>query len=104
MIDVSYQSIQQGMVKILSEELRSRLENLPKDVGMEESVIKVGFMTYSTHLHFYNVKGDLPQPQMMVVTDVEDAFVPLQDGFLVKYNEAKDVINRYFYESMCSTC
>lgn len=95
MIDVSYQSIQQGMVKILSEELRSRLENLPKDVGMEESVIKVGFMTYSTQLHFYNVKGNLPQPQMMVVTDVEDAFVPLQDGFLVNYNEAKDVINSF---------
>lgn len=94
MIDVSYQSVQQGMVKILVEELRTLLDELPKDVGLDESLIKVGFVTYSTHLHFYNVKENLAQPQMMIMSDVKDAFVPLLDGFLVNYKEAKGVVER----------
>ena len=51
-------------------------------------------MTYNTNLHFYNVKENLAQPQMMVMSDIEDAFVPLQDGFLVDINEAKAVVDR----------
>lgn len=97
MIDVSYQSVQQGMVKILVEELRTLLYELPKDVGLDESLIKVGFVTYSTHLHFYNVKENLAQPQMMIMSDVKDAFVPLLDGFLVNYKEAKGVVERLVF-------
>jgi len=92
MIDVSYQSVQQGMVKILCDELQTLLDDLPKDVGMDESLIKVGFVTYSSQLHFYNVKENLAQPQMMVMSDVDEAFVPLLDGFLVNYKESKGVI------------
>lgn len=94
MIDVSYQSIQQGMVGLLTRELHRLLEELPKDVGMSESLIKVGFVTYNTQLHFYNVKANLAQPQMLVVADLEDGFVPLLDGFLVNYSEAKTVVDR----------
>ena len=95
MIDVSYQSIQQGMVRLLASEFSRLLDELPRDVGMSESVIKIGFVTYNTQLHFYNVKANLAQPQMLVVTDLEDGFVPLLDGFLVNYNEAKTVVDRY---------
>lgn len=56
MIDVSYQSMQSGMVKKLTRELHTILDDLPKEAGMEESLIKVGFVTYSNNLHFYNVK------------------------------------------------
>ena len=82
------------MVKILAEELHELLDHLPKDVGMDESVMKVGFVTYNTQLHFYNVKENLAQPQMMVVSDLDDAFVPLLDGFIVNYKESKAVIDR----------
>lgn len=61
---------------------------------MEESEIRVGFVTYSNVLHFYNVRANLVQPQMMVVGDVEDVFVPMVDGFLVKLSEADTVIQR----------
>ena len=61
---------------------------------MEESEIRVGFVTYADVIHFYNVKGNLVQPQMMVVGDVNDVFVPMVDGFLVKLSEADSVIQR----------
>ncbi|XP_031561696.1 protein transport protein Sec24C-like isoform X2 [Actinia tenebrosa] len=93
MIDVSYQSIQCGMVRLLMKEIGELLDHLPKEYNDEQSRIKVGFVTYSNHLHFYNIKENLAQPQMMVVSDVEDVFVPLLDGFLVNVEEARSVID-----------
>lgn len=61
---------------------------------MEESAIRVGFVTYNKVLHFYNVKSSLAQPQMMVVSDVADMFVPLLDGLLVNVNDSRTVIAR----------
>lgn len=63
-----------------------------------ESNIRVGFVTYNKVLHFYNVKASLAQPQMMVVSDVADMFVPLLDGFLVNVQESRVVIERYVFE------
>lgn len=60
-----------------------------------ESVVRVGFVTYNKVLHFYNVKSSLAQPQMLVVSDVSDMFVPLLDGFLVNVNESRQVIERW---------
>lgn len=60
----------------------------------ETSAIRVGFITYNKVLHFFNVKSNLAQPQMMVVTDVGEVFVPLLDGFLVNYQESQSVIHK----------
>ncbi|XP_047618410.1 protein transport protein Sec24C isoform X1 [Phacochoerus africanus] len=92
MIDVSYNAIRSGLVRLLCEELKSLLDFLPREGGAEESAIRVGFVTYNKVLHFYNVKSSLAQPQMMVVSDVGDMFVPLLDGFLVNVNESRAVI------------
>ncbi|XP_061490573.1 protein transport protein Sec24C isoform X2 [Rhineura floridana] len=91
MIDVSYNAIRSGLVRLICEELKTLLDYLPREGSMEESAIRVGFVTYNKVLHFYNVKSSLAQPQMMVVSDVVDMFVPLLDGFLVNVNESRTV-------------
>jgi protein transport protein SEC24 len=58
------------------------------------SPIKVGFVTYDRVIQFYNVKGSMGQPQMLVMTDMEDVFVPMVDGFLVSLPEARTVLER----------
>lgn len=63
-----------------------------------DSSVRVGFVTYNKVLHFYNVKASLAQPQMLVVSDVSDMFVPLLDGFLVNVNESRLVIERWVKE------
>ncbi|XP_070785758.1 protein transport protein Sec24D isoform X3 [Enoplosus armatus] len=93
MIDVSYNNIKSGLVKLICDELKTLLENLPREDGMESSAIKVGFVTYNKILHFYNVKSALAQPQMMVVSDTAEMFVPLLDGFLVNYQDSRAVIS-----------
>ncbi|KAK5875936.1 hypothetical protein CesoFtcFv8_026960 [Champsocephalus esox] len=92
MIDVSYNNVKSGLVKLICDELKTLLDNLPCEDGSESSAIKVGFVTYNKVLHFYNVKSALAQPQMMVVSDTAEMFVPLLDGFLVNYQDSRAVI------------
>ncbi|KAJ1143311.1 hypothetical protein NDU88_009621 [Pleurodeles waltl] len=92
MIDVSYNAVKSGLVSLICEELKTLLDYLPMEGSMEESIIRVGFVTYNKVLHFYNVKSSLAQPQMMVVSDVSDMFLPLLDGFLVNSKESRAVI------------
>ncbi|XP_077998955.1 protein transport protein Sec24C-like [Glandiceps talaboti] len=93
MIDVTYNSVKNGMVPLLCKQLHSLLDRLPKESGQDESSVRVGFVTYNNTLHFYNINGALAQPQMLVVSDVNDVFMPLLDGFLVKLSEARPVID-----------
>ena len=37
---------------------------------------------------------------MMVVSDIEDVFVPLVDGFLVSPQEARGVVDRYVWTGL----
>ncbi|XP_041124153.1 protein transport protein Sec24C-like isoform X3 [Polyodon spathula] len=93
LIDVSYNAVKSGLVDLICAELKTLLDYLPRESSEEDSCIRVGFVTYNKVLHFYNVKSSLAQPQMMVVSDVADMFVPLLDGFLVDVNESRAVIN-----------
>ncbi|KAL4239532.1 Protein transport protein Sec24C [Mactra antiquata] len=94
MIDVSYKAVKCGLVNLICERLKKDiLLNLPKEIGAEKSEIRVAFVTYGKEIHFYNVKGALAQPQMLVVSDVDDVFVPLLDGFFVTLEESESVID-----------
>ncbi|XP_018418437.1 PREDICTED: protein transport protein Sec24D isoform X2 [Nanorana parkeri] len=93
MIDVSYSNIKSGVVRLICEELKTLLDHLPREENAESSAIRVGFVTYDKVLHFYNVNSSLAQPQMMVVTDTAEVFLPLLDGFLVNFNESRSVIH-----------
>ncbi|XP_055031587.2 protein transport protein Sec24C isoform X3 [Misgurnus anguillicaudatus] len=92
LIDVSYNAVKSGMVGMVCQELKTLLDYLPRENPEVESNIRVGFVTYNKVLHFYNVKASLAQPQMMVVSDVADTFLPLLDGFLVNVSESRVVI------------
>ena len=43
-------------------------------------------------LHFYNLKAGLAQPQMLVVTEIDEPFVPLPDDLLVNLAESRGVV------------
>ncbi|KAA3672589.1 protein transport protein SEC24 [Paragonimus westermani] len=113
LLDVSQASIRSGLVQLFCSQFVERiLPNLPKDeTGPEgaQSPLKVGFITYDHQLHFYSlirdssvstgndnivVNGksgtnfhvqplDYAKPQMHIVADVEDVFVPALEGFLI---------------------
>ncbi|KAK7913407.1 hypothetical protein WMY93_013618 [Mugilogobius chulae] len=92
LIDVSYNAVKSGLVSMVCQELKTLLDYLPRENPEVDSAVRVGFVTYNKVMHFYNVKASLAQPQMLVVSDVSDMFVPLLDGFLVNVSESRQVI------------
>ncbi|EFO19073.1 Sec23/Sec24 trunk domain-containing protein [Loa loa] len=98
MLDVSYSAVQCGLVSIFCRNIRNLLDDLPKEVGQVKSSLRIGFATYDQTIHFYNLKSHIGQPEMLVVGDVDDVFVPLVDGFLVTLEEADVVLNSLLHE------
>ena len=96
MIDVSVNSIRSGLLHVLCPYIKNViLNNLPVDklnANAAQSEVRVGFITYDKELHFYNLKSGLAAPQMMIVSDLEEVFVPILDGFLVTLSESRSVI------------
>lgn len=98
MIDVSCNSVRNGLLHVLCPYIKNViLPNLPRDLVANQQQantdIRVGFVTYDKELHFYNLKSTLAAPQMMIVSDIDEVFVPILDGFLVNINESKLVVD-----------
>jgi len=97
LIDVSVHSVRSGLLQLICAQIKSEiLPNLPRESNAPtgaESDIHVGFITYDKELHFYNLKASLTTPQMMVVSDLEEVFVPILEGFLVRPGESEAVID-----------
>jgi protein transport protein SEC24 len=87
LIDVSLSAVKSGMVKLAADTIKASLDNLP---GFPRT--QIGFLTFDSTLHFYNLKSSLTQPQMMVVADLEDPFLPLPDDLLVNLSESRTVV------------
>lgn len=90
LIDVSLSAVRSGMLQTVAETIKSCLDNLP---GFPRT--QIGFITYDSVIHFYNMKSSLAQPQMMVVSDLEDIFVPLPDDLLVNLSESRSVVDSF---------
>ncbi|CAH8570203.1 unnamed protein product [Heterobilharzia americana] len=103
LLDVSQSAIRSGLVQLFCSQFIERiLPALPiENFGSQDGVnpIRVGFITYDHQLHFYTVPRESTpgqpselinqssynygKPQMYIVADIEDVFVPAVEGFLI---------------------
>ncbi|KAL5574563.1 hypothetical protein UlMin_016262 [Ulmus minor] len=90
LIDVSVSAVRSGMIEVVAKTIRSCLDKLP---GFPRT--QIGFATFDSTIHFYNLKSSLTQPQMMVVSDLDDIFVPLPDDLLVNLSESRNVVEAF---------
>jgi len=86
-IDVGYYSIVSGMLHTAVQAIKSVLNEFPGDTRT-----RIGFITFDSTVHFYNLKSSLSNPQMLVVSDIEDVFIPLPDDLLVNLSESKAIV------------
>ncbi|KAK7281590.1 hypothetical protein RIF29_09711 [Crotalaria pallida] len=75
---------------VVAQTIRSTLDELP---GFPRT--QIGFATFDSTIHFYNMKSSLTQPQMLVVSDLDDIFVPLPDDLLVNLSESRNVVETF---------
>ncbi|XP_041503250.1 protein transport protein Sec24B isoform X1 [Microtus oregoni] len=86
-LDVSHNAVEAGYLSVLCQSLLENLDKLPGD-----SRTRIGFMTFDSTIHFYNLQEGLSQPQMMIVSDIDDVFLPTPDSLLVNLYESKELI------------
>ncbi|KAI8146864.1 hypothetical protein BJV82DRAFT_509103 [Fennellomyces sp. T-0311] len=87
-IDVSHSSIQSGMLATAARTILDSLDRIPN----KDNRTRVGFITVDSSIHFYNLKSDVAEPQMLVVSDIDDVFAPLPDNMLANLNENMETI------------
>ncbi|WOL13216.1 protein transport protein Sec24-like [Canna indica] len=90
LIDVSMPAIRSGLLEIVARTIKSSLDDLP---GFPRT--QIGFITFDSTLHFHNLKSSLTQPQMLVVADLDDIFLPLPDDLLVNLSESRHVVDAF---------
>jgi protein transport protein SEC24 len=85
--DVSSVSVQSGMLQSCVNAIKDSLDRLP---GAPRT--QIGFITFDSAIHFYNLKSSLASPQMLVVSDVSDVILPLPEDILVNLQESRQVV------------
>lgn len=87
-LDVSVHAVNSGLLKTAVETIKEQLDSLP---GAPRT--QVGFVTFDSTVHFYSLKSTLNAPQMLVVPDIEDLFLPLPDDLLVNLSDSRSVVD-----------
>ncbi|XP_042274820.1 protein transport protein Sec24B isoform X2 [Thunnus maccoyii] len=86
-LDVSHNAVEGGYLKYFCESLLDNLDKLPGDTRT-----RVGFLTFDNTIHFYNLQEGLSQPQMLVVSDIDDVFIPSHDSLMVNLKESRELV------------
>ncbi|KAF9401239.1 COPII coat Sec23p-Sfb3p heterodimer component, partial [Podila epigama] len=81
-IDVSWSAVQSGVLLEATQAIKQAIWDENGQSRLPQGV-QIGILTFDKTVHFYNLSPSLEQPQMLVVPDIADMFVPLSDGFLV---------------------
>ncbi|XP_042305939.1 protein transport protein Sec24A isoform X1 [Sceloporus undulatus] len=85
--DVSHNAIETGYLNTVCKTLLDNLDLLPGNTRT-----KIGFITFDSTIHFYSLQEGLSQPQMLIVSDIDDVFIPMPENLLVNLNESKELI------------
>ena len=88
-IDVSYSALSSGLLSVAVAAIKNCLDKLPG-----ETRTRIGFVTYDNTVHVYNLKSTLGKPQLMIVPDIEDLFLPVpSEDILVNLTECRHLID-----------
>ena len=105
LIDVSHNAIQSGMVATATRTILENLDRIPN----EDNRTKVAFIAFDTSLHFFSLpvrtssvrtagladmalKAGTTDSSMLVVSDVEDVFLPKPTDLLVNLTESRPAV------------
>ncbi len=89
-IDVSAQSAQSGMLASASRAILRSLDDLP---GGKRT--QIGFITFDTSVQYYNFRRGSKTPNMLVVSDLKELFVPAPDDLLVRLSECREAVEAF---------
>ncbi|KAJ2745038.1 COPII subunit [Coemansia sp. BCRC 34301] len=100
-IDVSYASVQLGAPGVIGQTILSALDRIPNI----DNRTKVAFIAVDSSLHYFQVRPNSTEPQQLVVSDLDDIFLPSPTDLLLNLYECRQGIECLLsrFESMFKT-
>ncbi|KIK56698.1 hypothetical protein GYMLUDRAFT_46999 [Collybiopsis luxurians FD-317 M1] len=85
LIDVSHTAVQSGMVATATRTILENLDRIPD----EDERTKIAVICFDVSLYFFSLPPGQTDPTMLVVSDVEDVFLPKPTDLLLNLAEAR---------------
>ncbi|KAI0918689.1 COPII subunit, variant 2 [Taiwanofungus camphoratus] len=85
LIDVSHSAVQSGMVATATRTILENLDRIPN----EDSRSKVAIIAFDVSLYFFSMPPGTNESSMLVVSDIDDVFLPKPTDLLVNLSESR---------------
>ncbi|KAF8879667.1 Sec23/Sec24 trunk domain-containing protein [Gymnopilus junonius] len=85
LIDVSHTAVQSGMVATATRTILENLDRIPD----EDERTKIAIICYDVSLYFFSMSPGSTESSMLVVSDIDDVFLPKPNDLLVNIAEAR---------------
>ena len=87
-IDVSAASINSGLLATAARTILESLDRIPN----EDQRTRLGFICADSSLHYFSIPRGSTEPNMLVVSDLEEPFLPIPGDLLVPLSECREGI------------
>ncbi|KAJ6170989.1 hypothetical protein N7470_000056 [Penicillium chermesinum] len=94
LIDVSYSSVTSGLLATSARCIKESLDRIPN----ADRRTRLGFIAVDSSLHYFSIPRDgsaSSAPRMLVVSDLEDPFLPIPSDLLVTLSECRENVESF---------
>jgi protein transport protein SEC24 len=94
LIDVSYASVTNGLLATSARCIKESLDRIPN----ADRRTRLGFIAVDSSLHYFSIPRDGSEnsnPQMLVVSDLDEPFLPIPGDLLVTLSECRENIESF---------
>jgi protein transport protein SEC24 len=85
MLDVSKTSVESGMLRVACDTILDNLGKLPGGGRCQ-----IGIMTFNSTVHFHSLDPNASRPQVLIMADLDDVFLPQPRNLLVNLVDARE--------------
>jgi len=88
LLDVSYQAVQCGLLATAARTILESLDRIPN----ADRRTRLGFICVDSSLHYFSIPRDSTEPSMLVVSDLDEPFLPIPGDLLVPLADCREGI------------
>ncbi|KAI5804388.1 hypothetical protein EDC01DRAFT_720836 [Geopyxis carbonaria] len=88
LLDVSFAAVNCGLLATAARTILESLDRIPN----EDRRTRLGFICVDSSLHYFSIPRESTEPNMLVVSDLEEPFLPLPTDLLVPLAECREGI------------
>ncbi|KAF3281097.1 COPII subunit [Orbilia oligospora] len=88
LLDVSYAAVTSGLLATAARTILESLDRIPN----EDKRTRLGFICVDSALHYFSINAETNEPAMLVVSDLEEPFLPVPTDLLVSLSACREGI------------